>query len=357
MRKACLVVAPPYTDGQIFNRENSRLNRDGCLDFFYYLKLKLAERGYDLDTSDRHSIESSELVIYNEMPKVLPSKSDRKKSVLFIFESELIRPDNWNLDSHQSFDQIFTWHDGFVDRKKYFKFNFTHSGRVPFLKFAEKEKSRKNFCTLIAGNKSCSHALELYSKRVQIIRFFETHYPEYFEFYGVGWDKYTFSGGLWTRVLNRFSWLRKKMAPKFDSYRGMVDKKLECLQRFKFSICYENAREIPGYITEKIFDSMAAGCVPVYWGAPNIEQYVPRECFIDRREFKTDEELVSYLLKMPASEYDTKLSAIDRYLESQSHRLFEAESVAETVANDLVTHAQERSILSSQMMSGGTSAN
>jgi hypothetical protein len=42
-----------------------------------------------------------------------------------------------------------------------------------------------------------------------------------------------------------------------------VDSKKNTLEKYKFSICYENARDIPGYITEKIFDCFFAGCVPI----------------------------------------------------------------------------------------------
>jgi hypothetical protein len=58
------------------------------------------------------------------------------------------------------------------------------------------------------------------------------------------------------------------------------------LEKYKFSICYENARDTPGYITEKIFDCFFAGCVPIYWGANNITDHIPKECFIDKRDFE-----------------------------------------------------------------------
>ncbi|MDR1544416.1 MAG: hypothetical protein LBS50_08445 [Prevotellaceae bacterium] len=35
---------------------------------------------------------------------------------------------------------------------------------------------------------------------------------------------------------------------------------------YKFNICPENS-DSAGYVTEKIFQSIAAGCIPVYWGA------------------------------------------------------------------------------------------
>ena len=43
--------------------------------------------------------------------------------------------------------------------------------------------------------------------------------------------------------------------------------------------------DTPGYMTEKIWDSFKAKTVPVYWGASNIEEYVPKNCFIDYRDF------------------------------------------------------------------------
>lgn len=46
--------------------------------------------------------------------------------------------------------------------------------------------------------------------------------------------------------------------------------KIEYLRDFKFNICPENAIS-EGYITEKLFDSFRAGCVPIYSGDENIE--------------------------------------------------------------------------------------
>ena len=36
---------------------------------------------------------------------------------------------------------------------------------------------------------------------------------------------------------------------------------------------------VKGYITEKIFDSFFAGVVPIYWGAENITDYVPKSLY------------------------------------------------------------------------------
>lgn len=335
MRKACLVVSPPYTNGEIFNRANQRLNRDNCLAFFHCLQDSFRERGVDLNTQDIHNPEICELVIYNEMPAVLPKQTETIKSILLLFESELIRPDNWNRESHSAFSKIFTWHDEYVDNEHYFKMNFTYSGKTAFLPFENKEK----FCTLIAGDKKITHPLELYSKRREAIRWFEKNHPEQFEFFGVGWDLFTFRGPKIFRVLNRLAFLRRFLAEKWPSYRGKVEAKLPTLSRYKFSICYENAQSIPGYITEKIFDSLAAGCIPVYWGAPNILDYVPEVCFVDRRKYTSLEELYAYLNAMTAAEYNKRQQAIQSYLEGTTHEQFMPKNQASHVVKTILEGA------------------
>lgn len=46
------------------------------------------------------------------------------------------------------------------------------------------------------------------------------------------------------------------------------DDKHEYLKQFRFNLCPENSNN-KGYVTEKIFDSIRAGCIPIYWGSDN----------------------------------------------------------------------------------------
>lgn len=46
------------------------------------------------------------------------------------------------------------------------------------------------------------------------------------------------------------------------------DQKIEYLKQFKFNLCPENS-DNKGYVTEKIFDAIKAGCIPIYWGSEN----------------------------------------------------------------------------------------
>jgi len=143
---------------------------------------------------------------------------------------------------------------------------------------------------------------ELYVDRLKAIDFF-SRYGD-FDLYGRGWN-------------NPVLYTHDRYAESIRrSYRGETEDKLETLRRYKFSICFENAI-FGGLVTEKIIDSFFAGCVPVYWGAPDITDYVPKEAFIDFREFKDFEELDAYLRAMDEATYNKYIDAINGFIQSK----------------------------------------
>lgn len=51
-----------------------------------------------------------------------------------------------------------------------------------------------------------------------------------------------------------------------DDLRGKYyDDKIAYLRQFRFNLCPENSND-RGYVTEKIFEAIAADCIPIYWG-------------------------------------------------------------------------------------------
>jgi hypothetical protein len=336
MKKVSLVVSKYLQKNNIFN-VNSKDNRDNIFSCFIKLKKEFSKNGYELNTQDIVSIKNADIVIYYNMPSNLPLDSEKDKSYLILSESELIRKDNYDLNRHKYFNKIFTWHDELVDNLTYFKLNFSHH----FPSQINKDLMKKDkLCILIAGNKMVDHPLELYSKRVEVIRWFEKNYLEDFDLYGVGWDKYKFKGPKIIRVFNRipyFSQLFAKFTKQdYLSYKGMVKNKKEVMEKYKFSICYENAQNIPGYITEKIFDSLFAGCVPIYWGANNILDYIPKECFIDKRNFGSYEELYGFIKNMSDYKYIEYLNNIEQYLLSSRKNLFSDEYFSKKIVEVIV---------------------
>ena len=46
------------------------------------------------------------------------------------------------------------------------------------------------------------------------------------------------------------------------------DDKISYLKQYVFNICPENSNSY-GYVTEKLFEAIASGCIPIYWGSYN----------------------------------------------------------------------------------------
>ena len=54
---------------------------------------------------------------------------------------------------------------------------------------------------------------------------------------------------------------------------------LQLYSQYKFVVNFENS-ETNGYITEKIFNVFASGSIPIYHGAPDIEEYANADSFV-----------------------------------------------------------------------------
>ncbi len=329
MKKISFVVGKDYLNNKIFDLNNEVLNRDDCLLPFYLLREKLNKLGYELNTQDITPPSKAELVLYNEMPKPFDKKIDKNKSFLIIFESELIRPDNWNQEQHNTFKKIFTWNDRFIDGKKYIKFNFPNK----IVTSAVESEKRKKLVTLISGNKTCSHPLELYSSRVETIKWFEKNHPSDFDYYGIGWD-YPFSVW-WQKVFRKLKLIDFISKSPSPSYRGRVDSKFKTLSNYQFSICYENGKEIDGYITEKIIDCFVSGNIPIYWGPKNINKHIPENTFIDRTKFKNHEELYTYIKNMSLEKIQEFQNNIKEFLESDKGYRFSNEFFVKVITEGI----------------------
>lgn len=71
--------------------------------------------------------------------------------------------------------------------------------------------------------------------------------------------------------------------------------KLKALAPYKFNLAFENAIA-HDYITEKFFDPLLVGSVPVYLGAPNADEHAPGDhCFINVHHFANPRALADYL--------------------------------------------------------------
>lgn len=79
------------------------------------------------------------------------------------------------------------------------------------------------------------------------------------------------------------------------------ESKLQTIRTYKFTLALENA-VANDYVTEKFYDPLLAGSVPVYLGAPNIEEFAPGDnCFINAASWRPAE-LAQYLIELARDE-------------------------------------------------------
>ena len=319
----------------MFNSPASTLGND-LMYSFYYLGQKFIEQGCRISTIDlEEDISIFNAVIFIDFPTLKNNYFKRLIDIgfnnlyLITMEPYMTKSDNWNKSNHKYFKKIFTWNDAFVDGQKYFKINYSY--KIPKNVNFDINKKEK-LCTIIAGNKYRSSPIELYSERIKAIRWFEKNHPEDFDLYGLGWGRYQFKG-IFSK-LNKYEYLKSLFNVYFPSYRGAILSKKDVLEKYKFSICYENEKEMPGYITEKIFDCFFSGCVPVYLGAPNIENHISKNTFIDKNEFKNYEELYEYISSMSDDKYNQFLSDIKSFINSSRIKKFSVEYFADTIITE-----------------------
>ncbi|MBV9613784.1 MAG: hypothetical protein JO091_15020, partial [Acidobacteriaceae bacterium] len=88
-----------------------------------------------------------------------------------------------------------------------------------------------------------------------------------------------------------------------------IPSKLKTIARYKFTLALENSIS-HDYVTEKFFQPLTVGSVPVYRGAPNVDEFAPGDrCFINAASFAGPAELAQYLLALDQndSEYESYL--------------------------------------------------
>lgn len=286
------------------------INRDDNLLYVRRLYEKFTQNGYAVHTSDYYykSQQPPEIVIFfdisKEKSKVFDPLWKNSKKVLIINECEAICPDNWDLDLHYYFDMIFTWDVDYLNDKKYVYMPvFVGYSYDVIDEFSLGFNNRENILNIICSNKKNNHKYDLYRKRRDIIDWFSKKDSEVFSYYGNGWEYLVLHGGILSSIFNRLRVLAKYFNRVYSTYGGPLDEKKTVLTKTRFSFTLENAVGYKSYLTEKIFDAMQYGAVPVYLGATDITNLIPENCFIDMRKFNDLSDLYYYLINMTEQEY------------------------------------------------------
>lgn len=314
------IALKPFNNKVFYKNAILKDNSENGSHYLIAAKKLLSKSNIILNTIDQDNDRYTKKDIYMDVPypwevnfwfRIIKNNS---KSILFIVEPPIVNPFNHMRIFHFPFSKIYTQNDSWVDDWRYFKFF------LPKILSGERSKpipfKNKKLLILMNGNLTpflpfrllSLSTKELYTERIKAINFFDTNYPEDFQLYGRGWNK-----------PQRFNILQGLLGyKKYKTYQGkfLQKDKYKILSKFRFSLCFENCETI-GYVSEKIIDCFKARCVPVYLGAPDINDHISPKCFIDYRKFNSFKQLAEYLESMNEQTYNTYIKEIDKFLSSE----------------------------------------
>ena len=167
---------------------------------------------------------------------------------------------------------------------------------------------------------------ELQTKRLEAIEFFGK--LNHTALFGHGWDELQRLPLKWQK---RLKMILRNLHPE------PCGDKIKTISNYKFAICFENVA-YPGYVTEKIIDCFVAGTIPIYLGAPDVQDFIPKETFIDMRAFDSWERLNTYLDELKEEDALKMLSAGREFLNSREGKLHSNKGFAQFVLDNCLAN-------------------
>jgi hypothetical protein len=343
-------VSHHFVRNELFNPDN-RHNIDNAHAPYFYLRDLFKSKGIEVHTADYllRGEKKNKINVYFSLGIIenfrrLAERSDVILSGIFTFEAPIVQPSTYRAlrKASKYFKRIYC----FAPSEALTRFGCAgltfHKLHIPYAYDRVFEdlwgKKDRKFLNLLNWNRlSRRKWQELYTERLRALEFF-SQYDE-IDLYGMGWDRAPYVVGE-TKMPNTFTRIHRyirehtpfmPMHPYEEavrkSYRGAAPSKYETQSNYTFTICYENMM-LPGWLNENIFDCFLVGTIPIYLGPPDVTDYIPEECFIDKRKFPTYPELRAYLKSLGDKEIETYRQNARDYLSSDMYKPFLKESFA-----------------------------
>ena len=254
------------------------------------------------------------------------------KRTLMMIEPENVNPSLYYVPwLRDRFSTVFTWDLDLQGRHPEYKpvnvpvgaepseYRDNRFGGIPF--------NEKKLLIAVSRNRWAYMPQSTYGARKAAYRYFETNCENGFDLYGQGWNKPVTSFERWLGF------------HRFSCYRGEIpggwDDKVAVMARYKFALCFENNASQPGYVSEKITDCFCARCVPIYYGAPGVEDLIPQNCKIDARQFRNFREMQDFIVNMTPERHAEYLSAIEDFMHSPALDFFSTDHYFTTLAEGM----------------------
>jgi hypothetical protein len=311
-----------YYENRLFDTKNPVLNRDGMLEPFQRLRTAFTAQHVRINTADYLQVgrmyepasEFYSLGLLDNFRKLVGRKDVRLRGFV-IMEPPVVAPKLYRAlpELTRHFEQVYlhnTVGEGYslknVDRSKLRRFYWPQPLKDAIQPYWSK-LDRLNRIVVINGNHiPRSLRNELYSKRIEAMATLAK--SGVVDLYGRGWDKWWSRHSMWPPY-----WLNYRTL--MSIYRGACESKYEVLSQYRFSLCFENMA-MEGYVTEKIFDCLYAGTIPIYLGAKDIEQLIPSDAYIDCRRYGSWDEMRDRVLSLTPEEVAAMKEAGRAFLRS-----------------------------------------
>lgn len=305
-----------------------------------FLRQEALKQDIQLDTMDILPPIEADIALFMELPSspkvvaTLKRNAPHLKIVFMPVESPLGRAYLFNKANHEQFDAILTYNHLLIDDKRYFHFYLPAAD--PAYKVLGKDFVQRKPACMISSNNDLRWRTgfnviksgwrfsardwwdyvflpgQMNTRKRSLARAFERFEDDSLDIFGDGWVDY--SWGLMDRLLKLKS---------FKSAKGRLKtSKLRVSGNYRFNICYENCDNDCGYISEKIFDAIYGDAVPIYLGNRSIDKHIPKDCFVDARDFRNNGELVRFMCECPESIWEDYRRAAKNFLESPAFKKF-----------------------------------
>ena len=322
--KKYILIDPPYKvfyGDKIFKAGDTRMNRDGTLDSTARLRDKFDKLDIEIHTADYYfknktwiERENASCDYYSlgilENFEALGQRKNINLQAFVVMEPPVVAPHLYlalpRLTKYFKRVYVSNIHgDGYsldgVNREKLHKFYWP----VPFNDVLEKfwnNTDRMNRVVAISSNHNpmlynLRHFIlrkpqsELYSKRIEAVAALSK--SGVVDLYGPRW-------GVWWSPFSMWRPYWKNRNALMSVYKGVCRSKHEVLSHYRFSLCFENMY-MTDYITEKIFDCIYAGTIPLYLGAKNISDLIPPNVYVDCRNYSSWDGMWESVREMPDS--------------------------------------------------------
>jgi len=328
--------SPDELGNRIFSPDMPGQKAEGMRAFRAYMDARGADV-VTLDTVDFNDLNVKHVLYFEYNWRLVRSdpflrRIPREKRALVLLEPANINPSLYHTALlRDRFHTVFTWDLNLLRKNPAYSQINVPVGAEPrtyrenpfrHLAFAD-----KRFLVAVSRNRWSYMPQSTYPLRKRAYRYFERAFPRQFDLYGTGWN---------APCIFYEKWFGH---PRFASWRGEIDDtwdaKVHKIAAYKFALCFENNASEPGYISEKITDCFCARCVPVYYGSKGAEALIPRDAWIDLRDFKNFAELARFLESMDEALYNRYIAAIDRFMLSDRLDFFSTEHFYGVIADRL----------------------